>query len=149
MNYLSKRSIQFVFLFLTLAASISSQAKVPSAVKKALLDKFPNATRIAWKHYLKDEYQATFMINDDEAHIFIGHKGEFIESYVQLHEEDIPQELLQQLKLIEDDSNVHYVLMTTNSSNVQYYKTKVEINNQMYELSFDYKFALLSKILIE
>ncbi|MBC7451193.1 MAG: hypothetical protein H7259_06860 [Cytophagales bacterium] len=123
-------------------------AKVPSVVKKALLSKHPDAQRIAWKLYLKDEYQATYMINGEEAHIFITTDGTIVESYVQLHEDSIPNEIVHHMIELKDETKLHYVLKMTDANDVQFYRTKARINDQIYELNFDTNYTLISQRLL-
>jgi len=135
-------SIFALFIFM----SVSAQAKngIPDNVEQTLAVKFPNAEHIAWQQYLKDEYLATFIMDEEEVNVFISNKGEFIECHIQLDEEHMPKKILEQLSKIQNGGDVHYILNTITASNFQFYRAKVKVDNKHFEFIFDQYETLVS-----
>ena len=122
-----------------ISVSIDAQAKdaIPDNVEQTLINKYPNAENIAWQQYLKDEYLATFILDEEEVSVFINDKGEFVESHVHLDEKHIPKKILDQLSKIPNGGDVHYILSTITSADFQFYRAKVKVDNKHYEFLFD------------
>ncbi|MBC7451194.1 MAG: hypothetical protein H7259_06865 [Cytophagales bacterium] len=145
-NVIKQSIVAGIFSLALLMGSVVN-AKIPAHVEKALLERYPEAHDVAWKNYAKDEYQVSFVVNDQEGHAFIHSSGEFIESHIQLSDENIPEGIAEQLSKIKNVS-LHYVLNTVDANNFEYYRAKIKVENEMYEVNFDKNHRMISKHLI-
>jgi len=134
--------------FVGIAFSVSvfgkSKNDIPDTVEKTFASRYPNAQNVVWQQYLKDEYLANFILDEEEASVFISDKGEFIESHIQLDESHMPKKILDFLSKIPNGGDVHYILNTVNSKDFQFYRAKVKIDNKHYEFLFDQYQTLIS-----
>jgi hypothetical protein len=146
MENLLKSPSATCFLFMVFSLSVLGKSKndIPDTVEKTFESRYPTAQNVVWQQYLKDEYLATFILDDEEANVFISDKGEFIESHVQLDESHMPKKILDVLSKIPNGGDVHYILNTVTSKDFQFYRAKVKIDNKHYEFLFDQYQTLIS-----
>jgi len=151
MERVIENSIKSVFICLFLIVALAAEAKmnIPNKVEKAFKRKYPNAQDVLWKKYLENQYLAIFIENDEEVNVFINDKGEFVESHVELNEDHIPRRITERLAELPEGWKVNYILKMVTSGEFQYYRAKVQYENNHYEFIFDQNEVLVSVQTIE
>jgi|GEM_PF-1348184 hypothetical protein len=122
---------------------VYAKGPVPKEIKQVVISKYPTAEKINWKEYSDAGYLACFVVGEEEVDVFVNKRGEIFESITQLTEANIPQEIKNFIAGMHD-ANLYYVLETNFSTGERVYIAKVKLSGELYELSFDSNFKLIS-----
>jgi len=123
------KTFALITLFLLPAIAIQAQ-NVPSNVKNAFMQKFPNAQQIKWGKENATEFEAEFVLNGTHMSANFDPQGNWKETEVEISHSDLPAAVQQTLKSDYSDANIKHIFKVTSPDQTVYEVAVAKANNE-------------------
>lgn len=121
MKNLIRRSVSLVcLLFLIICALHAQGMDVPSKVKEAFANKFPNARQVEWGRENTNEFEAEFTVKGTHMSANFDPEGNWKETEVEIAQSDLPSAVQQTLTNDYSEAEVEHIYKVSQPGKTRY-----------------------------
>jgi len=120
-----------------LSASTVHATEIPTVVKSAFLQKFPTAKKIKWEKENKNEYEASFILDNKEVSALYLSDGKLKEIETEITVSELPKAVAEALAKKYPNAKVCEFAKIERSDNSIIYETEIKIGGKKTDLLFD------------
>lgn len=125
--------------FILVIALLSNQVmafEVPDAIESAFEQKFPNAKKVKWEKEEDGNYEAEFILNDQEMSATFSPSATLLETETELEINELPQKVQDAFKSNYPTAKILEAAKITMADGIVYYETEAKINGKKTDVLF-------------
>jgi len=130
-----------ILLFFILSICAFQNSVPPQKISNSLVTKFPSAKSITWQkgvYYGPDVWKASFILGSKKATATYTSEAKWLETTLEISEKELNETV--KSSIIADYPKCEIIsAIITELSYITWYKVKIQFNNKVFEVSYDYQ----------
>lgn len=131
------KNLIILVLGLLFSSSTLKAIEVPDVIEKAFQQKFPSAKKVKWEKEKSNDYEVSFILNNNEVSALYSPDGQLKETETEISISELPKAVVDALNKKHPNVKIDEAAKIERSDNSVVYETEVKINKKKTDLLFD------------